>query len=252
MVASREYNGEGRGNAMPIRGRLGSQQLLALFTHEVTTRSGEVVDTHDDGNELLVRALLSHTATVQRDDPIRGGVALRANDTGVWIHPYLRRKICVNGAIVAQAIGSRYLDDITVGDMDSALDVIRDAIGACCQGDVFAAAITDVRAGRFVAADVSAVVQLWLQGSVWQQDSPGRKLAIMRRIVSLFESGGDRSRFGLANAVTAVARDVQEPLLKWDLEEFGGGIAVGKISRQPGSGPWAAARRCEPTALNSA
>jgi hypothetical protein len=55
--------------------------------------------------------------------------------------------------------------------------------------------------------------------------------ALMTEVLSQFWKEGDRSRFGLAQAITAVARDVQDPELKWDLEKLGGAIALGTLRR---------------------
>jgi hypothetical protein len=54
---------------------------------------------------------------------------------------------------------------------------------------------------------------------------------------------GDTTLFGLANAVTATARETRDPELKWDLEEFGGGIAIGAPQISPPHVSQAAARR---------
>jgi hypothetical protein len=53
---------------------------------------------------------------------------------------------------------------------------------------------------------------------------------------------GDRSPFGLANAVTAVARDTRDPDLRWNLEEFGGAV-VATVPRHPADGGHAAKAR---------
>jgi hypothetical protein len=51
----------------------------------------------------------------------------------------------------------------------------------------------------------------------------------MTGVLSQYRKEGDRSRFGLAQAITAVARDVQDPELKWDLEKLGGAVALGTL-----------------------
>jgi hypothetical protein len=53
----------------------------------------------------------------------------------------------------------------------------------------------------------------------------------MKAVLSQYRKEGDRSRFGLAQAITAVARDVQDPELKWDLEKLGGAVALGTLRR---------------------
>lgn len=54
---------------------------------------------------------------------------------------------------------------------------------------------------------------------------------LMTGVLSQYRKEGDRSRFGLAQAITAVARDVQDPELKWDLEKLGGAVALGTLRR---------------------
>ena len=53
----------------------------------------------------------------------------------------------------------------------------------------------------------------------------------MTGVLSQYRKEGDPSRFGLAQAITAVARDVQDPELKWDLEKLGGAVALGTLRR---------------------
>jgi hypothetical protein len=48
-------------------------------------------------------------------------------------------------------------------------------------------------------------------------------------VIDQFQKEGDQSQFGLANAITAVARDVQDPGLKWDLEKLGGAVVLGTL-----------------------
>jgi hypothetical protein len=48
-------------------------------------------------------------------------------------------------------------------------------------------------------------------------------------ILDRFTKGSDRSRFGLMNAVTSLARDTRDPELRWRLEELGGAIPAGRV-----------------------
>jgi hypothetical protein len=59
---------------------------------------------------------------------------------------------------------------------------------------------------------------------------------MMAMILGRFTSGADRSRFGLMNAVTSVARDTHDPELRWRLEELGGGIPAALLSPADDSG----------------
>ncbi len=65
---------------------------------------------------------------------------------------------------------------------------------------------------------------------------------VLSRVMDQFFREEDRSQFGLANAVTAVARDTRDPDTRWRLEELGGGIAAGIVPRPPvdaGRAAWA-------------
>jgi hypothetical protein len=68
---------------------------------------------------------------------------------------------------------------------------------------------------------------------------------LMAPIMERFFRDGDQSQIGLGNAVTAVARDMVDPDLRWNLEEFGGGILMGAAPRYPIGRGGAAAMRSE-------
>ncbi len=48
-----------------------------------------------------------------------------------------------------------------------------------------------------------------------------------------FRSQPDRTRFGLVNAITSLARDTRDPESRWRLEELGGAIAAGVPGAPP-------------------
>jgi hypothetical protein len=62
---------------------------------------------------------------------------------------------------------------------------------------------------------------------------PRTRTQVMESVLGQFTSGGDSSRFGLMNALTATARETRDPELRWRLEEFGGGIPVYRTPRLP-------------------
>jgi hypothetical protein len=64
------------------------------------------------------------------------------------------------------------------------------------------------------------------------QMPPGVRASILRTIVRRFDAEGDRSVFGLVNAVTSVARDTTDPETRWRLEELGGGM-LAWVSERP-------------------
>src|SRR5262249_37430897 len=66
---------------------------------------------------------------------------------------------------------------------------------------------------------------------------------LLAQIMDEYFREGDRSQFGLANAVTAVARETRDPELRWNLGGFGGGIAIASLPPRPSGGGRAAKRR---------
>jgi hypothetical protein len=217
--------------------RLTTAQVLTALTDEVTARGGRVSDALDDGRRLLARSVLPHVEDVRPGDRLQGGVAVRATEREVWVHPYLFRLVCRNGAIVARALQTRHLADLDDRDADEAVESVREAVGACCQREVFADTVAQVMTAAEAEADLAVALMPLLS-----RLTAAGSAHLLSEVADRFFRDGDRSLFGLANAVTATARDARDPDLRWNLEEFGGGLAVG-LPPPPGQGPPVGARR---------
>jgi hypothetical protein len=147
------------------------------------------------------------------------------------------------------------------------LEAVRSTVEACCKAEVFTRAFGKMRKGREATATdllfrilplLSGSIDLGLiERSVREKKAPDintpqatalkseailsalmpalfRRSApyhgdLMTGVLRRYGKEGDRSRFGLAQAITAVARDVQDPELKWDLEKLGGAVALGTL-----------------------
>jgi hypothetical protein len=214
-------------------------RILAVFTEEIAARRGEVTDTFDDGRRLFTRSILPHLKEVRPGDRLQGGVALKATGGEVWLHPYVFRQVCRNGAIMAQALQTHRLDDLHLRDAEAAEDAVREAVAACCADEVFTDAVGEMRTAAETAADLALNLLPMLS-----QLSASTNAGLFSEIMNRFFHEGDRSRFGLVNAVTSLARDTRDPEVRWNLEELGGGIAAEKIPNpRPDRGMSAAARR---------
>ena len=84
--------------------------ILTVFTDGVQDHNGCVTDTFNDGSRLFLRSLLPFVEEVRPDDRMQGGLALRATESGIWLHPFLFREVCSNGAIMAHSLKSCHLD----------------------------------------------------------------------------------------------------------------------------------------------
>jgi hypothetical protein len=199
------------------------QDISALFAKEVSAAGGAVTESLLLGTRLFLRATLPPLREVRLGDKLQAGVALRATENEAWIHPYVFRQVCRNGAIVAHALQSRHLEAGDFATTDETDAAIAEAVRVCCEDEAFAEASGDMNAARDKVADVTLNLL-----PVLSRLRPELGTQIFRMIVERFFDGEDASRYGLMNAVTSVARDTPDPEVRWNLEELGGGIPVGR------------------------
>jgi hypothetical protein len=207
---------------------LTTARVLDVFTEEVAVRGGRITDTFHDGQRLFTRSVLADVEEVRRGDRVQGGVALKATEHAVWLYPYLFRQVCRNGAIIAEALAARPLEDLHEREPETALQCVREGIAACCAPEVFQDTVRKMRTACEIQVDLALNLLPLLS-----RLSTSANAGLLSQIMDRFFREGDQSQFGLANAVTAVARDTHDPDLRWNLEEFGGGVAVGTAPRQP-------------------
>jgi hypothetical protein len=215
---------------MPLYGNLTTAELKSLFAEEVAAAGGEVSDAFDDGSRLFARSVLPRTREVRKADKVQAGVALRAVEEGVSVHPYVFRLVCSNGAIIAHAAQTRHVRCEEFTPADEAADAVREAVRACCDEDAFAAAAREMQAGVQTPADVALHLMHF-----FTRLPEGVRQQLIDAVVERFSRDGDASRFGLMNAVTSLARDTHDPELRWRLEELGGGVPVGPVAPRPRS-----------------
>jgi hypothetical protein len=207
---------------------LTTAQVLDVFTAEVAAYDGRVTDTFHDGRRLFTRSILPRVEEVRSGDRVQGGVALKATGDGVCLYPYVFRQVCRNGAILAESLAARSLEDLDVLEPETAVERIREGIATCSAPEVFRDNVRRMRTACERQADMALNLLPFLS-----RFSASIGPELLSRIMEQFFHEGDRSQFGLANAITAIARDTRDPDTRWNLEELGGGIAVGIIPRPP-------------------
>src|SRR5207248_305343 len=89
---------------------LSTGEIAGIFADEVGAARGVVTGTFDDGARLLSRSVLPNFQDVTPGDRLQAGVALRADTSGISVHPYLFRLVCKNGAIMAHTTGTERID----------------------------------------------------------------------------------------------------------------------------------------------
>ncbi len=195
-----------------------------IFHQEIAARSGEVLNLVQDNTRLFARSVVPSIAEVLPNDRLQGGVALRATDSEVWLSPYVFRLVCSNGAIMAHMLQTQHLSEQDWQDPWSAENSLREAIQTCCEPEVFATSAQQFRAATSSPAGSAFSLLSWLHQSGLSDHG------LSTAILDQFFREEDRTRFGLANAVTAVARETGDPEVRWRLEELGGAIAAGHAS----------------------
>ena len=162
-----------------------------------------------------MRAVLPLYRDVQRNDTMQCGVALRATDDEVRVHPYLFRLVCTNGAIMAHAVQSRRIKDLNALPVAEAETTLAAALRECGSKEAFAGGMDEVRSALDVEADMMLTLMPFLsQMPVAVQND------LLTDMLGNLHAERDRSGFGLMNAITATARDTDDPDLRWNLEEY--------------------------------
>ena len=114
---------------MPSR-VLSTPEIRDIFAAEIAHAHGVVSETFEDGERLFTRSLLPSVADVRPNDKLQGGVALKATEREICLHPYLFRLVCKNGAIRAHAIQTRRIDLSDVLLPEIAAESLREAVSA--------------------------------------------------------------------------------------------------------------------------
>ena len=214
---------------MSLNSGLTTAEIKTLLAGEIEAADGTMSDCFDDGARLFARSILPWVSEVRPQDRVQGGVALRATEGEVWVHPYVFRLICRNGQIMAQTLQSTQIVFSDTFSNEHASELIRQAVRACAEKDAFSA-----QAEKMRLMPRSPVDYMLTMLPLLAMLSPDFRTRLLLDIGQRFESGNDRSLYGVLNAVTSLARDTQEPDLRWRLEELGGAVLNGQPLKSRG------------------
>ncbi|MGD9635278.1 MAG: hypothetical protein AB7G28_22345 [Pirellulales bacterium] len=220
---------------------LSTSSILDVFEEQVCELGGRVSDTFHDGGQLFVRSLLPNIQPVRPGDKMQAGLALRASDEELWLHPYMFRQLCRNGAIMAQAIESLHVECLGAYTREEGTDMLREAIVRCADPEVFARSLRRVRSS--VTSEMDGFLAVMQHLAPLLRHGMGH---VLHEILGEYAVGRERTRFGLMNAVTAVARETSDPDAHWRLEELGGDIGARLLPKRPTPAPARARHQAEP------
>jgi hypothetical protein len=212
--------------------RFSTTTILNVFTDEIESRGGRVTEAISDGRRLYVRSLLPYVKNVRPKDRHQGGVGMRATENELWLHPYLLREVCRNGAVMAHSLASHHLEQLDLYPSESAALLLSEAIADCSAESVFSESIHIVQ--RSLESPADYMLNMLPHLRYLQQPGMERFIA---PVLKHFFGSGDSSRYALMNAVTATARDERNPMKRWRLEELGGAIGAGIVPIRRPSAP---------------
>jgi hypothetical protein len=205
---------------------IAAPKVAAVFAEEIQGFGGTVTDVFDDKGLVFCRSVLPKFMDAGPGDRLEPGVAIRATDSDIMVHPYIFRLICSNGAIMARALQSRqivrdgwFLDDEAESDLETTLRV---AIRQCCQREAYTTPVRKIRSAAHADVDMAIVFSAFMS-----THRAAMSRTLMREVLLRYGQSRDRSAYGLLNAVTSVARDSRDPQTKWRLEVLGGEIVYG-------------------------
>lgn len=188
---------------------------------------------------LHVRALLPRLEReVRVGDAVQAGVEIRNSEVGLGaltVTPFVWRLICLNGMVASDRSLSRYhvgrvqeetayaiyQDDTMAADDAAFFLKVRDAIGAALDEVTFDQIVAEMRAaatGTPVENPV-ATTEMLAQRYTLVEDE---QASVLRYLAS----GGDLSRWGVANALTATAKHAVTFDRQRDLEAAGGDLVA--------------------------
>jgi hypothetical protein len=202
-----------------------TQQIKECFVQDLDQVGGTIIDNYDDGQRLILRSVLPLRCEVRPGDQLQAGIALKAGDSEIVVHPYIFRQVCRNGAIIAQAVETRRLERFKAPageeEVAATLAELHEALVSCSTEEAFVTATDPIRAATMREADLTVMTIAFLA-----HYPPHTRKYVIDQITGRYSTDGDRSQFGLMNAVTSLARDTPDPQLRWRLEELGGAIGA--------------------------
>lgn len=177
---------------------------------------------------------------VKRGDEVQAGIVISNSEIGdgsLRIEPMVYRVVCTNGMIKGEAIRKYHVGRAGKGDLDNAIEFYRDETRKADDKALWMK-VQDAVRGAFDETRFLALVRKMEEATMdvlaVETDLPAIVEVVASRfglseverakVEGHFLRGGDFSRYGIMNAVTRTAQDVESYDRAIELERFGGDI----------------------------
>ncbi len=244
MVRSFQYPEGGIGRALlsaqyrRIDNLLIAETVLPMFAG---TDQYEVISCEVTERRLYFKIVNRRLeADVRVGDAVQAGVIVSNSEVGmgaVRVQPFIYRLVCSNGMVVEEmvkrkahvgriqeAINNSFLiaSSETQEAEDKALALrLRDQVKACIDEAMFKRILSRLKESTEIPIEGNPAEVIQLAGKFYDFSNK-EKTGILRHLVN----GGELSKYGLSNAVTRTAQDIEDYDRATEFEEIGWEIAT--------------------------
>lgn len=169
------------------------------------------------------RALLPMKEEVRPRDVLHQGAALRMHPRQIEVVPFVFRQVCSNGAIWSHNADAFSLQ-ITAGTTEGqVVKFVESSTAFAARAETFQSCLAEIRAGITRRIDIGSVVTSLFRSRGSEMDDT----ALMLVFAEMVNQPAASTRYDAMNIVTAGARTVPDPELKWRMESLATRLLVG-------------------------
>lgn len=221
---------------------LDNSDMMEAVLPVLSTQSIKIVSCDVTNKRLYLKALFPKIeGEVSKGDVVQSGICISNSEIGTGglkVQPLLYRLVCLNGMILPDSSINKYhvgrdqgvtgniqemLSDATKEQNDKAFWMsVRDVVKASYNEAFFQDQLLKLKEAAGIKIESKSyqkVVEIAVKKMGFNEDTGG---SILEHLIT----GGDLSKWGLANAFTATANTIEDYELATDLEKAGGDIIV--------------------------
>lgn len=219
---------------------LDNEDLLCAILPQMEKAGCEILSSEVTTKRLYVQARTKKIeGEIKKGDVVQAGVVISNSEVGagsIRVEPMLYRLVCTNGMILPTALKKHHIGRQGDGDWDSgdAFEVFSDKTRQL-DDKAFWAKVTDVLTDSLTQMRFDDNVKRMQAAAKVDTGEPIKAVELITKKFGLFKPevdtvlrhltlGGDLSQWGLANAVTRTAEDLEDYDRAVDFERMGGDI----------------------------
>jgi hypothetical protein len=196
---------------------------VEAFSGAIESAHGEMKNRIVKPRGAYCRAVLPLKEEVKRRDMLHHGAALRMHPRQLEVVPFVFRQVCSNGAIWshnADAFSLQITDATAEGEI---VEFVESSTASAASAETFQSCLAEIRAGITRRIDIGLVVTSMFRSRGAEMDDT----ALMLVLAEMLNQPEASTRYDAMNIVTAAAREVPDPELKWRMESLATRLLTG-------------------------